>query len=238
MKLSEKFTLLVPAYNPSEGWEKIFHQRYMEFCEAIQLPVNVILINDGSTNDFSSGVDYLKSSIGSEFQFLSYDQNRGKGGALKFGASHSESNKYMFTDIDFPYSTESMKFVWEAINKHTGIVVGYREVDYYNDLSFVRTILSKGLRWLNKLILNLPVNDTQCGLKGFDLQVKEILLDCQTDRFLIDLELLLAVNKKSLNIVPVSSKLRDGINFTKFDSTVLLKEVFSFIRLVWVYRIN
>jgi hypothetical protein len=237
MKLSEKFTLLVPAYNPSEGWEKIFYQRYMEFCEAIQQPVNVLLINDGSTSDFSSGVDYLKSSIGCEFQFLSYDQNRGKGGALKFGASHSESNKFMFTDIDFPYSTQSMKSIWKAVHDNAGIVIGFREPDYYAEVSNVRTFLSKGLRWLNRTILNLPIDDTQCGLKAFDLGVKEILLNCQTDRFLIDLELLMAVNKKSLPIIPISVKLRDDINFTKFNSTVLLKEVFSFIKLIWKYRI-
>ncbi|MBP6237653.1 MAG: glycosyltransferase [Saprospiraceae bacterium] len=237
MNSSEDFALLIPAYNPSEGWELLFYDRYLEFCKAIQQNVKVVLINDGSTSDFTKGIDFLKIRIGGNFSYVGYAINKGKGSALKFGAKSSNAKKYMFTDIDFPYSTESMKNVWAAIQSNSGIVIGHRETDYYTDLSLLRTFLSKGLRWLNTLVLNLPVNDTQCGLKAFDHQVKEILLNCQTERFLIDLELLLAVNKKSLNIVPVSSKLRDDINFTKFDSSVLLKEVFSFIRLVWVYRI-
>ena len=90
---------------------------------------------------------------------------------------------------------------------------------------------------LNKIILNLPVNDTQCGLKAFDEEVKDILLDCATDRFLIDLELLMAVNKKSLSIIPVSVQLREDIDFTKFNASVLLKEVFSILKLIWKYRL-
>jgi len=238
MKTSEDFALLVPAYNPSDGWELLFYDRYIEFCKAISQKVKVVLINDGSTVNFTLGVDFLKTRIGDDFSFVGYDQNMGKGRALKYGAKSINANKYMFTDIDFPYSTESMKSVWDAIQSNSGIAIGYRETEYYADLSLLRTMLSKGLRWLNKLILNLPVNDTQCGLKAFDPEVKEILLECQTERFLIDLELLLAVNKKSLNIIPISSKLRDDINFTKFDSTVLLKELFNFVRLVWVYRIK
>lgn len=237
MELSEEFTLLIPAYNPSDGWEGPFYTRFVEFCAAIKKKVNVILINDGSSSDFSSGVNFLKDKIGSDFSFIGYDINRGKGAALKFGAKHAHSSKYMFTDIDFPYSTESMKNVYQTMQKHTGIVVGYRESDYYEDLSLLRTLLSKGLRLLNKIILNLPVNDTQCGLKAFDEEVKDILLDCATDRFLIDLELLMAVNKKSLSIIPVSVQLREDIDFTKFNASVLLKEVFSILKLIWKYRL-
>ena len=90
---------------------------------------------------------------------------------------------------------------------------------------------------LNKSILSLPVNDTQCGLKAFDNGVKEILLQCETDRFLIDLELLLAVNKKAIPITPVPVRLREDIDFTKFNSSVLLKEAFNFIKILIKYRL-
>lgn len=238
MKTSQDFTLLIPAYNPSDGWEITFYERYYEFCKAVNQDIQVVLINDGSSKDFSKGVDFLKNKIGIPFKYVSYTQNKGKGFALKFGAKSCDSEAYMFTDIDFPYSTESMKNIWEAIRSGSAIVIGHRETTYYNDLSLLRTVLSKGLRGLNKLVLNLPVNDTQCGLKAFDKEVKEILLNCQTDRFLIDLELLLAVNKKAIAILPISVELRKDIDFTKFNSSVLLKELFNFLKLVRKYRIS
>ncbi len=237
MKTSQSLTLLIPAYNPSEGWEITFYARYYEFCKAIDQDINVVLINDGSTKDFSKGVDFLKSKIGNHFNYVSYAQNKGKGFALKFGVKSYYSESYMFTDIDFPYSTVSMKNVWEAIcSGSPPIVIGHRETAYYDDLSSLRTLLSKGLRWLNKLILNLPVNDTQCGLKAFDKNVRDLLIQCKTDRFLIDLELLLATNKAGYKITPVKVELRKDIIFSTFNSSVLLKEIHNFIKLVWIYR--
>ncbi|MBK8827567.1 MAG: glycosyltransferase [Saprospiraceae bacterium] len=237
MSLQNECTLLVPAYNPSEGWELAFLEGYTNFCKAIEANIPVTLINDGSSNDISAGVSFLQEKIGKEFNYLSYPKNRGKGGALKFGAENSYASCIMFTDIDFPYRVESMKAVWLTSSKQPGIITGYREKEYYSDVSNWRTFLSKGLRILNKSILSLPVNDTQCGLKAFDNGVKEILLQCETDRFLIDLELLLAVNKKAIPITPVPVRLREDIDFTKFNSSVLLKEAFNFIKILIKYRL-
>ncbi|HQV66894.1 MAG: glycosyltransferase [Saprospiraceae bacterium] len=237
MSLQNECTLLVPAYNPSEGWELAFLEGYTNFCKAIDANIPVTLINDGSSNDISAGVSFLQEKIGKEFNYLSYPKNRGKGGALKFGAENSYASCIMFTDIDFPYRVESMKAVWLTSSKQPGIITGYREKEYYSDVSNWRTFLSKGLRILNKSILSLPVNDTQCGLKAFDNGVKEILLQCETDRFLIDLELLLAVNKKAIPITPVPVRLREDIDFTKFNSSVLLKEAFNFIKILIKYRL-
>lgn len=230
-------TLLIPAYHPGAGWQILFRDRYLEFCRAIDAHVKVVLINDGSKADLSKEIDFLKGALGDNFQYLSYIENRGKGAALKFGALHTTGHKYMFTDIDFPYSVESMKKVWETITSTPGIVTGYREDTYYTDLSSFRTILSKSLRWLNKAILGLPVNDTQCGLKAFDRDVKTLLLHCETDRFLIDLELLLAVNQNKYPITPIAVKLREDINFTRFNSSVLLREILNFLKLILKYRI-
>lgn len=236
MNRSSDFALLIPTFNPQQGWEINILQRYNLFSEAVNTDFTVIIINDGSTVDINSGVNFLKENIGPNFLYLNYETNRGKGGALKYGAINFEAKKYIFTDTDFPYSIESMKNVWNTMLGNSGIVTGNRESKYYNDLSVSRTFLSKGLKALNKLILNLPVNDTQCGLKAFDVDVKNLLINCETDRFLIDLELLLATNKAGYNIIPVNVELRKDIIFSTFNSSVLLKEIHNFIKLVWKYR--
>ena len=60
----------------------------------------------------------------------------------------------MFTDIDFPYVSHSMKEVWHVLQNKNGIITGYRDQSYYRDITFYRKILSKGLRWLNQKICN------------------------------------------------------------------------------------
>jgi hypothetical protein len=229
--------LLIPAYNPTAGWEIQFAERYLELRSALQKNISICLINDGSATPMQEGVEFLKSRLGNDFQYLEYVPNKGKGAALKFAATRAHTGYYMFTDIDFPYSTTSMVRVCNTLLQKGGIVTGFREEAYYADLSPFRTVLSKTLRLLNSAILALPVNDTQCGLKGFDYEVRNMLLTCKTDRFLIDLELLLAVSKNKLSITPVKVDLRDDTNFTKFNTSLLLKELASFVKIILRYRI-
>jgi glycosyltransferase involved in cell wall biosynthesis len=199
--------------------------------------IDVVLVNDGSNVEIHEGVDFLKKEIGTSFNYVSYLKNRGKGGALKAGVLSLDSDYYLFTDIDFPYHTESMKNVYDAILANGSIVTGYREELYYEEVTMFRKLLSKALRVLNKGILGLPTNDTQCGLKAFDKAVKDILLTCSTERFLIDLELLLSVNSRKMSIYPVKVKLRDDVVFTKFNPSVLVKELFSLFKLILKYRV-
>ena len=124
----------------------------------------------------------------------------------------------------------------EANNKN-GIVSGYRKSEYYEHLSRARTFISKALRFFNTYILALPTNDTQCGLKAFDNDVKKLFVSCQTDRFLLDLELLLSVNAHKLEIHPVHVSLNEGVTFTKFNYIVLFQELGNFIKLIIKYRI-
>ncbi len=236
MTKPNSFTLLIPTYNPVNGWEDIFFKRYLEFCTLVDFKVDVVLIDDGSTEDITIGINYLSEMLGEKFSIIGYKLNKGKGAALKFGVSEYPSEKYMFTDIDFPYDSNSMKEVWTTLLKKKGIITGYRDDSYYKDITIYRKILSKGLRLLNQKILRLPINDTQCGLKAFDNEVGEILLTCNTDRFLIDLELLLASNLKNINITPIPVVLRNDIDFTQFNSSVLKNEFLNFLKLLWKYK--
>ena len=64
MALQKECTLLVPAYNPSIGWELAFLEGYTNFCKAIEANIPVTLINDGSSNEaginLHGGMAFLK----------------------------------------------------------------------------------------------------------------------------------------------------------------------------------
>lgn len=228
--------LIIPVYNPAPGWQEVLTDRFRQFLSATQMPFTLVLVNDGSTVPVDTQL--ISGELKDRFRYLSYDHNRGKGAAIKFGLSHYTSDINVFTDIDLPYTIESMAATVSELQKNSGISVGYRDEKYYADVSVFRTLLSKSLRWLNTIILGLPVNDTQCGLKAFDREVAGVICGCTTERFLIDLELLLAVSKRNIRITPVHVSLRKDVDFSKFNSSVLLKEVFSFLTLVWKYRIR
>lgn len=233
---SAKLILLIPCYNPSIGWEDNFIMRVNDFVNVVTKDVKVVLINDGSTSDIGDGVAQVQKELGDTFVYIQQPSNKGKGAALKAGAALFDSDRYMFTDIDFPYTIESMKRVYAKLVGNSGVVIGYRNHTYYRSLGMLRIVVSKQLRRLNRLMTNLPTDDTQCGLKAFDRQGRDLLLACTTDRFLIDLELLLKAHNANVDIKTVSVELRDGIVFTKFDMSLIFKESMSFIKLILKYR--
>lgn len=237
MSNKASFSILVPFYNPSEGWEQKIEERYLEFCSSIHKRLPLVLINDGSSINVSKGIQYLVEKLGSDLVYLQYPVNKGKGGALKYGVSKIDTSRYLFTDIDFPYDTESMVKVYYSTLQNAGIIIGYREQDYYVGISAGRKYISKGLRWINNHVLRLPVNDTQCGLKAFDNDVKQILSKCSTDRFLIDLELLLAISNTTINITTIVVKQRSDLKLSKFNFSLLIEEFWTFIQLLLKYRL-
>jgi glycosyltransferase involved in cell wall biosynthesis len=238
MNSEKSIVLIVPVYNPTHDWVETLIERYIEFFSAIDRSILLIVVNDGSATDLTSDFEKLSTLLGSHtISIINYSKNRGKGGAIKTAVASVEADFYMFTDFDFPYTVESMKAVYNALLEKGGIIAGHRRETYYEELSGFRTKLSKGLRRLNTIILGLPTNDTQCGLKGFDSHASKVLLACKTDRFLIDLEFLLSAHRQKIIITPCDVILRPDIEFTKFNPMVLLKEVKSFAYLIWKFRI-
>ncbi|MBK8622665.1 MAG: glycosyltransferase [Saprospiraceae bacterium] len=236
--MDRSVVLLIPMYNPPSGWDVTLLNRYHTFCRLFGQKIPLVLSNDGSSIDIQEGVQNLQNNLGSLFNYVSSDKNQGKGAALKRAAAYIQADTYLFTDHDFPYTPESMIAVLQNSMSKGGITMGVRDDNYYDDISFFRTHLSKLLKKLNLILLRLPSNDTQCGLKAFDNSTKNILLNCKTNRFLIDLEFLLAANSKNVSITPVVVKLRSDVAFTRFNAWVLSKELGNFLLLIWNYRIR
>jgi glycosyltransferase involved in cell wall biosynthesis len=236
---AQEAVLIIPVYNPEDGWVEVLLNGHAQFNRQLGFVIPLIVVNDGSISAIETDLQILRGhSKALPIQIISYVQNIGKGGALKRGAALLDRKYYIFTDFDFPYTTDSMVAVYQALVTHGGITPGHRRESYYTDLSNLRTVISKGLRWLNKIILGLPTPDTQCGLKGFDREGRDLLVACNTDRFLIDLEFLLAANKNGVKITPIDVMLRPDVEFTKFNPMILAKELLNFAKLIWQYRIR
>lgn len=134
--------------------------------------------------------------------------NQGKGAALKTGIANSDSAYFMFTDVDFPYTISSMLDVMKSVELNKGLITDFEIKNIIKTFSTYRTYLSKCLRWLNRHIIGLNIDDTQCGLKLFDKSTKPIFLNCRNNSFLLDLELILSANKSKIKITSVNVYLR------------------------------
>ncbi len=193
----------------------------------------MVLVNDGSTMNVSKeNFRYLKSEIHGLY-IVDYPENKGKGYALRQGVSMSNSDLNIFTDIDFPYTIDSMLVLTEALIEKGGVAAGNRNASYYQKVPLVRKMISKIFRLVIRLI-GIPVDDTQCGLKGFDTRGRDVFLDTKIDRFLFDLEFLLLASRKKINpIYSVPVQLNDGVVFSQMGFGILRTEFWNFIKVIF-----
>jgi len=216
-------------------WESALAARFVAFREAaadVADDIRLIVVNDGSPNNATAlNFNRLKKNL-PEVSVVSYEVNRGKGHALRQGVATSEADYQLVTDADFPYTVESMRQVAIVLRDRGGIVAGNRDTAYYDRVPMFRRWLSKTLRWVLRNLLRQPVDDSQCGLKGFDRAGKAVFLQTTIDRFLFDLEFLMLANGK-VPVTPVPVQLRDGVVFSQVGLKILATEGLNFLKLLF-----
>ncbi len=229
---ASSLTIIIPCYNPRPGWALRVAEHFREFCQhAASDRIHLTFVNDGSTENIQTiDLQYLRQSI-PDLTLISYAQNRGKGQALREGVRHSESDFYIFTDVDFPYTLESMLAIEAALHQQSGIAVGHRSTAYYEKVPWFRKVLSRSFRWFIRQLLNVPVEDSQCGLKGFDEKGKAIFLKTSIQRFLFDLEFLVLANGK-IPVYAVPVQLKEGITFSTMGLKILWRESRNFLKIL------
>jgi len=227
--------LVLPCYNPIPGWEDTIIQSYKILKDRIQgTDISFYIVNDGSSRAIGDvQLAKLKSAIPS-FHYLAYPVNKGKGYALRYGVKETRNEICIYTDIDFPFTEESLLSVYFSLCKEEAdIVVGNRDKAYYEKVPRVRIIISKILRFFIRFFLGMKISDTQCGLKGFNEKGKQLFLRTTIDRYLFDLEFVhLASNTKNIRIIPMPVKLKDGVVFSRMNMKVLMTEASGFIKIL------
>ncbi|MEZ4943054.1 MAG: glycosyltransferase family 2 protein [Saprospiraceae bacterium] len=228
------FQVIVPCYNPPEGWEQALADRFARLQEALAGVAGqttlMVVIDGASANTTAANTNRLKTLIPG-VQVIQYAENRGKGFAMRLGVQAATATFLLLTDIDFPYTTDSMRRVADTLREKGGIVAGNRSTAYYANVPAFRRWLSKGLRWLLRHVLRQPIDDSQCGLKGFDPNGKAVFLETTIDRFLFDLEFLMLANGR-VPVTPVPVELRPDIVFTSLGWKILAAESGNFLKLL------
>jgi glycosyltransferase involved in cell wall biosynthesis len=228
-------SLILPCYNPPVGWEKnvvSVWQRLKALVPGIDF--RLIIVNDGSQKNAGPETSAFVMAHIPGFMFYSYAANKGKGFALRKGVNLIEADYYLYTDIDFPYCPESMaEIITLLCSDQYDIVAGIKSEGYYQQTPFLRKQVSLLLRAMTRLLLQLPVSDTQCGLKGFNEKGKALFMQTTIERYLFDLEFLwLAGKNKSLRTFFQPVLLRDNIRFSSINPVMLAGEGYSFLKIV------
>ena len=224
--------IILPCYNPPDGWAQEIEISIREIQATFgdEVAITLIIVNDGSLNPLRDSDMTLIEAAVPMLKYLQYVRNRGKGYALRQGLGLAKSEYQIYTDIDFPYTTQSLVAVYYTLARgHSDIAVGTRDSDYYLHVPPIRRFISRFLRWMLRTFLRIKIADTQCGLKGFNADGRHIFAQTHIKRFLFDLEFIfLASSDERIRLEAVPVQLKPGIEFSKARIGILLRESLNF----------
>lgn len=226
-------SLILPCFHPPANWAQNIVAQYKLLCEHIHDPIELILVEDGDNSVRESDLSMLNAAIPA-FHFVKYEVNHGKGYAVRKGAELAKGDIIIYTDIDFPYTTDSITNIYQALrNNECDVAAGVKNEDYYKHVPFSRRVISKNFRRLIKVFLSIPITDTQCGLKGFQKELKLLFLKTTIERYLFDLEFIRNSYKKGFNVKAIPIEIKPEVSFRIINYRILLPELLNFVKLLF-----
>lgn len=209
-----ELSVVVPAYN--EEKRIIPNLRNLQkTLDEIGTSYEVVVVNDGSTD---KTYDVVKKFFRNKknFRVFNYKENHGKGAAIKAGFFKTKGDLITFIDADGDLPPEQIQtFLGYLDIQKADVVIGSkRHPDSIVNYPLKRRILSRGYQLMNRILFNLPVKDTQSGLKLFRREVlEEVFPKVLIKRFAFDLEILANAHRKGYKIVEAPIRLNHNSKF-------------------------
>jgi len=217
-----KLSLIIPIYN-AEAFILDTLIRLSEWQQKIDYKVQIILINDGSTDLTESIVaNYIKMKDDS-IEMITYKLNQGKGYAVKTGMLASKGKYRIFTDSDIPFGFEVInRMLYYLDFKEFDVVIGDRTLpgsSYHKKIPKIRKMGSEIFSFIVGRFVAGGHFDTQCGVKGFRDEVANDLFSLSKIKgFAFDVELLYVSLKRNYDIkrIPVVLICQEGSSVSLF----------------------
>ena len=94
------------------------------------IDVQWILVDDGSKmRPNSTEIERLKTAV-KNFQFIQLSKNFGKGYAVRMGMHNANADKFIYTDIDFPYQNQEIQRIYWDLQEGGDLVIAKRSKQY------------------------------------------------------------------------------------------------------------
>lgn len=237
--MSYQISIVIPAFEESERLGDSI-RKILSYIKKENLDAELIIVDDGSKDNTTE----VGKKVCGDFpelptKVIRYEQNRGKGFAVKTGLLEAQGEVALFSDADLSTPiTELPKLVKPIQDGEFDVTFGSRALDRSligTHQPWRREQGGKVFNFIVRTLTGLPFWDTQCGFKAFNMQKFRPLLELmQIDRFGFDVEFLYVANFKGLrlNEIPVRWDHCDGTKVSVFRDS---QRMFNEVRLIRKY---
>ncbi|MHB1794210.1 MAG: dolichyl-phosphate beta-glucosyltransferase [Acidobacteriaceae bacterium] len=219
-----QYSIVIPAFNEQARIGATL-ERVMECIRTRAWTAEVLVVNDGS-RDRTAAIVSAAALQHPNLRLIENPGNRGKGYSVRNGMLQARGAIVMFTDADLSAPIEEAELLFAAIANGADVAIGSRWLDRSRQTlrqPMYRRFFGRCFNWLTRLIMNLPLADTQCGFKAFRREAAQtIFLRQRIERWGFDPEILYIALRLGMRIdeVPVTwghdersriSYLKDGL---------------------------
>lgn len=220
------YIALIPSFEPDDKLIKLVKElKNNKF-------INVV-VNDGSGEKYNNIFDECKKYA----KVINYDENQGKGHALKTGLKYIKDNYkesiVVTVDSDGQHRVVDAKKLCDYISKNNNILVLGKRIR--NKKTPLRSKLGNAItRKIFNLISGTDIYDTQTGLRCFHSNLIDYMLQVEGERYEYEMNMLLNLKRnniqsKEIEIETIYIDNNSGSHFnTLKDSFRIYKEIFKF----------
>lgn len=194
-----RIVAIIPTYNNAATVGRVI-------AEAAQYIQNIIVVNDGSTDDTKNILTALAEK-NSNLIVVTFDTNRGKGSALAAGLAKAVELGYtnaITLDADGQhYPSDIPAFLDHIAQSPEKLYIGERVLAGAGSTQPLRSHAGAkfGAFWY-KFITGLSITDTQCGFRAYPV-ASVLALDCKGTRYEFEQEVLIKAAWGGIPVEPV-----------------------------------
>ena len=219
-----QYSIVIPAFNEQARIGATL-DRVMECIHTRGWAAEVLVVDDGSRDATGAIVTRMMREHPS-LRLIENPENRGKGYSVRNGILQSRGAIVMFTDADLSAPIEEAERLFAAIANGADVAIGSRWLDRSRQTlqqPLYRRFFGRCFNWLTRLVMNLPLADTQCGFKAFRREAAQtIFIRQRIERWGFDPEILYIALRLGMRVKEVAvtwghddrsriSYLKDGI---------------------------
>ena len=224
-----KLSIVIPCYNEAKDIAKNV-DIVKAYLKEHNISYELLLVNDGSKDNTKEVIESIP-----DVKALSYDINRGKGGAVKYGIENATGDYLLFMDADLSTDLSAIEKMLELAPNYD-FVLGSRHAKD-SVIKKKQPLLRVFIGWCCRQLVNMKFHfhfkDTQCGFKAMKMDVaKKIAAKQVVNNFAFDVEYIYIAKLNNLSIAEMGVIWSDdrGSTVSPFKSSVKFFKDLSFIK--------
>ncbi|OQA41684.1 MAG: putative glycosyltransferase CsbB [Chloroflexi bacterium ADurb.Bin325] len=204
-------SVIMPAY----GLESVIEHNIATVCELLRghIRFEILPVDDGSRDRTAEAIRRAAAKAPEHVRPVFVKVNAGKGNALKCGFAASRGSHILLLDADLDLAPARITTFFDVMEeKRAAIVIGSkRHPDSVIDYPWHRRLANSIYYSLVRLLVGLPVSDTQSGMKLFTREALGWAFDRMLVKaFAFDLEILSIAHAKGFTVAEAPIEMHFG----------------------------